>query len=301
MAAGIRPPAGARRDIPDYGNEYPVPVPGDPTRERRLDTMMGDARTDGSAEACAAGREREVAELRGLIRPGRAITLHGPPGIGKTWLLRRLVAGLAPDYPDRVVIVGLADLREPALLPARVAAAVGVVEEPGVPLPETLGDALHGRRMLLALDGFEHVAAACATLARGLLARAPGLALVATGRTPLRLAAGTGWPVPPLGLPPDGTDQPGPAAKHAAIALFTRLAAAAAPGFALSPVNGAAVVAIGRAAGGVPLALELAAARLRSATILQIADGLGRPPRPAGRRRRAAAGSGAHGGPGLEP
>src|SRR5580698_4722687 len=101
--------------------------------------MMGDARAGGGEEASRhTGREREIAELHALVRPGRALTLHGPAGLGKTWLLRRLVAGLGPDYPDGAVLVRLADLREPVLLAARVAAAVGVVEEPGVPLPEIL-------------------------------------------------------------------------------------------------------------------------------------------------------------------
>jgi predicted ATPase len=237
--------------------------------------MIDDARTGASDDAGGCtGRDAEVGELRKLAQPGRAVTLHGPAGIGKTCLLRRLAHDLAPDYPDGAVVVAVADLREPALLPARVAAAVGVTEEPGVPLPQTLGYALHGRRLLLALDGCEHVAGACAALCQDLLASAPGLAVLAASREALRLADGTGWPVPPLGLPPDGTGQPGPAAGHDAVRLFTRLAEAAAPGFALSEVNCAAVVAVCRALAGVPLGIELAAARLRSAAIGQIADGL---------------------------
>jgi predicted ATPase len=238
--------------------------------------MIDDARAaDSAGDRGCTGRDRELAELHGLMRPGHALTLHGPAGVGKTCLVRRLAADLAPDYPDGVVIADLADLREPALLAARVAAAAGVSEEPGAPAAETLGYALRRRRLLLALDGCEHLAAACAALARDLLAAAPGLALLAASREPLPLPGAAAWRVPPLAVPPDGPDQPGEAAEPDAVALFTRLAAAAAPGFAPSPVNRADVVAICRALGGLPLAIELAAARVRDASLERIAAGLG--------------------------
>jgi predicted ATPase/DNA-binding CsgD family transcriptional regulator len=221
------------------------------------------------------GRAREIDELRRFAGSMRAVTLCGAGGIGKTRLLLRLIDGLARDFPDGTYFVGLGDLRQPDLVAARVAAVIGVSEEPGVPLLDTLADALRPRRLLLALDNCEHLIDACATLCQRLLASSPGLLVVATSREALRVAAEAVWQVPPLDLPAAGTDDPGQAAGSDAVALFADRAAAVAPGFALQPGNCASVVAICRALDGLPLAIELAAAWVRVLSVDQIADRLG--------------------------
>ena len=248
--------------------------------------MTDDGRADGRDEAdTLVDRGEQLADLRRLTQGGRMITLYGAPGIGKTWLLRRLTAGLAPAYPDGAFLVGLADLRHPELVAARVAAAVGVSQEPGVAPLDTLAEALRGRRLLLALDHCEHLAEACADLAGRLLASSPGLLVIATSQAALGAAGEAAWPVPPLAVPPATAAPPTPeqAARYGAVRLFAGRAAAAAPGFALSPANCAAVTGICRALGGLPLSIELTAAWARNLTVEQIAGRLDDQLRPAGR------------------
>jgi predicted ATPase len=152
------------------------------------------------------GRERELSELRQILRRTRALTLCGPGGIGKTRLALRVLATVTAEFADGVWLVELADLRQPELVASRVAAVIGVSEEAGRPLLETLAEALRPRRLLLALDNCEHLVGACADVARHLLASSPGLRLLNTSREPLRVAAETIWPVPPLSIFPVRTD-----------------------------------------------------------------------------------------------
>jgi predicted ATPase/DNA-binding CsgD family transcriptional regulator len=205
------------------------------------------------------GREREIAELRRVLRQTRALTLCGPGGIGKTRLALRILAAAAEEFPDGTFLVELADLRQPDLIVSRVAAALGVSEEAGRPLADTLADALRPRRLVLALDNCEHLIEACAELSRRLLASSPGLRLLNTSREPLRIAAETVWQVPPLSVAPAGAE----ALRYEAVQLFGERAAAAHPGFVVNAGNAAAVAAICRALDGIPLAIELAAARVR--------------------------------------
>ncbi len=217
------------------------------------------------------GRERELSELRRMLRHTRALTLWGPGGIGKTRLALRLLAAAADEFPDGAWFVELADLRHPDLVASRVAAVIGVSEEAGRPLAETLADALRPRRMLLALDNCEHLIDACAQLSQRLLASSPGLRLLTTSREPLRVAAETIWRVPPLSVAPESVNT---AAKYAyryeAIRLFADRAAASCPGFVVGADNAAAVASICRALDGMPLAIELAAARVRVLSVDQI-------------------------------
>jgi predicted ATPase/DNA-binding CsgD family transcriptional regulator len=214
------------------------------------------------------------------LRVTRALTLCGPGGIGKTRLALRVLAAAAADFPDGAWFVELSDLRQPELVVSRVAAAIGVAEEPGRPLLDTLTDALRSRRLLLALDNCEHLIDACAQVCRHLLVSSPGLRLLNTSREPLCVAAETIWQVPPLSVAPVGTDPaasgslgalgPGDAHCYEAIRLFADRAAASHPGFAVGPDNVAAITSICRALDGVPLAIELAAARVRALSLEQI-------------------------------
>jgi predicted ATPase len=220
------------------------------------------------------GRGREIGELCQLAAGSRLVTLCGAGGIGKTRLLRALVRVLASEYPDGTFVASLADLSQPDLLTPRLAAVLGVCQEPTAERADTLAAALCGRRLVLAVDGYEQVTGACAALCQRLLDSSPGLLVVAAGREPLKLPGETIWQVPALSLPAAGEDDPARAGRAAAVRLFTSRAAAAAPGFALDAENCAAVVAACRAVGGLPLAIELAAARVRDLGAGQVAAGL---------------------------
>jgi predicted ATPase/DNA-binding CsgD family transcriptional regulator/Tfp pilus assembly protein PilF len=231
------------------------------------------------------GRERDLAELARLLGDVRVLTLSGPGGIGKTRLAVRLardvIAAPAEDAaraaspagpgPDEAWLVELADW--PGPVAERVAAIMGVREEQGVPLPETLAEALRPRRVLLLLDTCEHQVSDCATLVQLLVARCPWLRVVATSREPLRVRGETVWRVPPLELPPDdaaGADL----ARHEAVRLFAARAAGARPGFTLTEENTASVARLCRTLDGIPLGIELSAARVRALSVEQIASRL---------------------------
>ena len=210
------------------------------------------------------GRERELNELRELVCATRMVTLTGPGGIGKTRLALRALGGLADVFPDSVRYIELADITSPDLVVARVASVVGVAEEKGRALLDTLAAALSPRTMLLALDNCEHLLESCARLCQRLLAAAPDLCLVATSREPLRVAGETIWQVPPLAVGSvDGS-------VAEAVRLFTERAVAIAPGFTLTQANADAVAAICRSLDGIPLGIELAAARVRALSVEQI-------------------------------
>ncbi|HEY1617215.1 MAG TPA: tetratricopeptide repeat protein [Streptosporangiaceae bacterium] len=233
--------------------------------------MIDHGRAGSYAEPNSfVGREQELYELRQFARGMRAVTLSGAGGIGKTRLMLRLLAALAQDFPDGAWFVELGDLRQPELVVTAVATAIGVSEEPGVPLVDTLADALRSRRLLLALDNCEHLIGACAALCQRLLASAPGLRIVATSREALRVAAEAVWPVPPLAVPPAGLTGP-EISGYDSVRLFADRAAAAAPGFALGPANSGAAAQVCRALDGLPLAIELAAAWVRVLSVEQIA------------------------------
>jgi predicted ATPase/tetratricopeptide (TPR) repeat protein len=222
------------------------------------------------------GRDRELDELRRLVYSTRALTLCGPGGIGKTRLALRLLASMATEFPDGAWFVELADLRQPDLVISRVAAELGVSEEPGRPLLETLADVLRRRRLLLALDNCEHLADACAEVSRQLLASSPGLRLLITSREPLRVAAETVWRVPPLSAMSAAMIYGAQAAdQNEAIRLFADRASAAVPDFTVNAGNVMAVAAICRALDGLPLAIELAAAWVRVLSVEQICARLG--------------------------
>ncbi|MGO9297706.1 MAG: LuxR C-terminal-related transcriptional regulator [Streptosporangiaceae bacterium] len=227
----------------------------------------------GGEPSSFVGRTAELAELRRLAAGSRALTLCGAGGIGKTRLALRLLAVLAPGYPDGTWFVDLSDLREPDLVVSRIASVIGVAEEPGRLLLDTLADALRPRQVLLGLDNCEHLIGACAQACERLLAAAPGLQVVATSRERLRVAAETVWPVPPLSLPGDDAD-PVALAGSDAVRLFTARASAVSPDFALGPGNARAVASICRMLDGLPLAIELAAAWVRVLSAEQIADRL---------------------------
>src|SRR5690349_19412140 len=225
------------------------------------------------------GRERDLAELARLLGEVRALTLSGLGGIGKTRLAVRLardvLSGENPDEGpgdlDEAWLVELADWHGPVA--QAVATTLGVREEQGIPLAQTLAEALRSRHMLLILDTCEHQVSDCATLVQLLLARCPWLRIIATSREPLRVRGETVWRVPPLDLPPDGASG-AELAAHEAVRLFAARAAGARPGFALTSENTASVARLCRTLDGIPLGIELSAARVRALSVEQIADRL---------------------------
>jgi len=221
------------------------------------------------------GRERDLAELAAILRDVRALTLCGPGGIGKTRLALRLAGQELPSFPDGAWMADLSDVMEPRLVAKRVARTLGIVEEPDRPLGETLAAALRSRQLLLIMDTCEHVVDACADLVQLLLASCPRLQVIATSREPLRVRGETVWRVPPLELPagPGRQDvaQEADLTRHEAVRLFAERAAAVRPDFALTRRNAPAVAALCRTLDGMPLAIELAAARMRALSVEQVA------------------------------
>jgi predicted ATPase/DNA-binding XRE family transcriptional regulator len=203
------------------------------------------------------GRQRELAQLRGHLERYRLVTLLGPGGTGKT----RLAVAAALAAPGPRWFVALDACGEPGLVPRAVAAAVGIRDVPGTPLAETLLAETAGLEGLLVLDNCEHVTAAAAELAYGLLRAAPKLRLLATSREVLRVPGEMTWQVPVL-----------PA--HDAAQLFTDRAELSCPGFVIGPGNAEAVTRVCQLLDGVPLAIELAAAQSRALTPAQLAEGL---------------------------
>ena len=210
------------------------------------------------------GREKEVSEVCNLLRgeATRLLTLTGPGGIGKTRLALQAAADLLDDFPDGTYFVPLATLTEAELLLPAIAETLGVKETAEQPLDETLKDYLVERRLLLMLDNFEQVLEAAPTVTE-LLAAAPGLKVLATSRTPLRLYGEHVYPVPPLALP--DLKRPPPLERltqYEAVGLFLERARALKPDFAITNDSAPAVAEICVRLDGLPLAIELAAARI---------------------------------------
>ncbi|NUP00713.1 MAG: tetratricopeptide repeat protein, partial [Nonomuraea sp.] len=210
------------------------------------------------------GRERDLDDLRGLFGETRVVTLCGVGGIGKTRLALRVAAGLVPRFPDGVWLIELARVSRPELVAPEIARVLRVREESGRPLPDTVTARLRDLRCLLLLDNCEHLVDRCAEVAAELVASCPRLSILATSREPLRIASELIWRVPPLDLPDMGH------ADAESVQLFMDRAAAA--GTRLGPESLPDVVRLCQALDGLPLALELAAARTSLLSPGQIAD-----------------------------
>ena len=204
-----------------------------------------------------------MAEVSALLRQDdvRLVTLTGPGGVGKTRLALQVATDLGGDFAHGAKFVALAAVRDPALVASTIAHALGVVEAGGRSSGDRLGDALRNRHLLLVLDNYEHLLDA-APLVTDLLTRCPTLAVLATSRSPLRLAGEHVVPVPPLALPDlERLPVVERLAEVGAVRLFVDRARAADPAFVLTGENAGAVAAVCHRLDGLPLAIELAAAR----------------------------------------
>jgi predicted ATPase/DNA-binding CsgD family transcriptional regulator len=223
------------------------------------------------------GRDAEVTALCDLlVRDGSSlVTLTGPGGVGKTRLALQAAFRLQPAFRDGVHLVELQAIAEPHLVTPIVAAAFGIDEHAPGPLLDALAALLRSRRILLLLDNCEHLIGACTQLADHLLRTCADLRILATSREPLRTSGEQVWPVPPLPVPTRGDSASAARALTSdAVRLFVQRANAVAPSFAVSDANAAAVADICRQLDGLPLAIELAAARIAALTPQQIADRL---------------------------
>lgn len=211
------------------------------------------------------GRRSEIADGRQLLDTAHLLTLVGPPGTGKTRLALQIAWEVADTFRDGVYFVSLAPLGSPALVADAIASVIGVKEAHGKPLIDTLKQVLRERQMLLVLDNFEHLLPA-ATQVSELLAAAPHLKVLATSREPLHLYGEQEYAVPPLGLPDPAHLDPLALADCESTALFMQQARAVRPDFELTAENARDVAQICVRLEGLPLAIELAAARIKLLT-----------------------------------
>ncbi|QIN82325.1 tetratricopeptide repeat protein [Rubrobacter tropicus] len=241
---------------------------GNPTR-----TFARPGRTGGSPLQLSSfvGREREIGEVEHLLEQTRLLTLTGSGGAGKTRLALAAVDRVAYRFADGVAWVWLSGISEGDLVPGAVASAVGAREAPGLSPVESAVECLEDGEFLLVLDNCEHLVEECAALADLLLRSCPGLKLLTTSRELLNVAGEVAWRVPSLSLPdPKSAQDPADLLRFGAVRLFVERAAAAAPGFALDKDNAAAVVDVCERLDGIPLAIELAAARVKVLSVEQV-------------------------------
>jgi non-specific serine/threonine protein kinase len=222
------------------------------------------------------GRERELAQVKQMLASSRLVTLTGAGGCGKTRLGIRAGAELAPEAPDGVWLVELGGLSDTALIGQSVAAALGLGEVSDRPTLDLLIDSLRSKNLLLLLDNCEHLSAACAQLAETLLQHCPQLKILATSREALGIAGERTLTVPPLPvpepgfMPPERADLAAALLNYEGVRLFTERATAAHPGFRLTEATAPAVAQICYRLDGIPLAIELAAARVKALSVHQI-------------------------------
>jgi predicted ATPase/DNA-binding CsgD family transcriptional regulator len=238
------------------------------TRLREVGNLPGDLTS-------FVGRRQAAAEVKRALSASRLVTLTGVGGVGKSRLSLRVAYELRRAFPDGVWLVELAAVHDAALVPRAAAAALGLLGTSAREPEASLTDYLAESSALIVLDNCEHVLGGAAELVITLLSATSRVRVLATSRAPLGVGAEHVWPVPPLSLPPvPGRPALGMPGQHEALALFEDRAAAVVPGFRLGPQNQDTVAKVCRRLDGVPLAIELAAVRLRVLSAEQILDRL---------------------------
>ena len=220
------------------------------------------------------GRDREVSEVVALLRSSRLVTLTGAGGVGKTRLGLRVAAEFPGEAEDGIYLVELAETTGDDQVEAAVARVLRIPPQPGRPMLDVLADALAPQQMLAVLDNCEHLIDSCAKTTDTLLRRCPKLTLIATSREPLGIAGETVYRVPPLSLPPDGDDSEAAARSSDAAGLLADRARSQDVSIVIDARTGPLLVSLSRRLDGMPLAIELAAARLRTMSLRELSDRL---------------------------
>ena len=255
------------RDLPTPVQVFQVQAEGlrtDFPSLRALDTSPGNLRR---AATSFIGREFEVAEIDAAVRTHRLVTLTGVGGVGKTRLALEVAGSLADEFPDGVWVFELAVVADPVAVPDAVAGVLGIIQQPGKSMSESVAAALEGRVRLLVVDNCEHVLNAAADLIETILAQSETVKILVTSREGLGVADEQLWPVPSLDV--------GAGIDSAAVNLFVERAHSVAPRFSMATTDEAeAVIEICRRLDGIPLAIELAASRMASMTAIEVCDRL---------------------------
>ena len=262
----------------DYALQEPAEVAASsaqPHLERPEDDTSNRQHNLPAARDGFVGRGREMSEVERVLSSTRLLTLTGAGGCGKTRLALEVAHRLVEDYRDGVWLVELASLKEGELVPGAVAAALGLSAQPDVPFTDVLVDFLRPKRALLILDNCEHLIEYCAGLMDTLLRSCEHLRILATSREVLGVAGEVNWAVPSLTVPDTGpAADPERLGRYEAVELFVERARLRAPAFELTPENASAVADICRKLDGIPLAIELATARLGVLSAEQISERL---------------------------
>ncbi len=251
-------------------------VPSSPSAGRLSEEPASSSRNNLPASLTSfIGREREMLEAGRSLSMTRLLTLSGAGGSGKTRLALEVARNFLGAYPDGVWLVEFAPLSDPTLVPQAVAQALGMREQPGRPLEDTLKDYLRTKELLLVLDNCEHLVDAVARLAEALLSTCPKLRILATSREPLGVPGEVVWTVSPLSLPgAEGEPTIEGLMRYEAIGLFVDRARSRLPDFELTEENAGAAVRVCRRLDGIPLAIELATARMGALAMEQVAERL---------------------------
>jgi predicted ATPase len=255
------------RDLPTSVQVFQVQAEGlrtDFPSLRALDAGPGNLRP---APTSFIGRESELDEVQAAVKAHRLVTLTGVGGVGKTRLALEVAAHLVDEFPDGVWVFELAAVTDPAAVPDAVAAVLGITQQPGKTVSESIAATLEGRVRLLVLDNCEHVLDAAADLIEAILTQSATVRVLATSREGLGVAQEQVWPVPSLDI--------GAGIDSAAVSLFVERAQGIAPSFSIFDGDeSAAVTEICRRLDGIPLAIELAASRMASMTASEMRDRL---------------------------
>ncbi|MEV6099862.1 protein kinase [Nocardia sp. NPDC051981] len=261
----------AVRDEP--GSESESMVSPEPSGPQGVPRIRSDGLHEGTGNlplelTSFVDRRTQLSEIGNLLPGSRLVTLTGIGGVGKSRLAQRVAHKVRQKFANGAWLVELAELRDDALLPDAAAAVFGIRSQGVISVLDTLVEALEPYDLLLVLDNCEHVVDAAAKLSEALLRACPNVRILATSREALGIGGETVYPVQPLGIP-ESTSERALAHSHA-VALFVERAAAAVPGFEMTEANQRAIAQICTRLDGLPLAIELAAARLRTMSVEQI-------------------------------
>jgi predicted ATPase/class 3 adenylate cyclase len=263
------------KDLPQPEHIFQLEIAGLPADFPRLKTLDVPLTNLPALRLTSfIGRDREMTDTRRALERARLLTLTGPGGTGKSRLSLEVASGLLSEFPQGVWLIELAALRDGALIPQTVAAIFGIREIQGRSIIESLVDYLRHRRLLLILDNCEHLIAASAELAAMLLRSCPHLSILASSREPLGVPGEVIYPVPPLSRPDSDQVSPDQLAQFEATRLFLDRATPANLVFTVTAASAGFVARIARRLDGIPLAIELAAARAKVLTVEQIATRL---------------------------